>query len=86
MTEVPDDLLERMDRAGVVTGVLTPGLRGDGIRLWETHDSLVQGNRVTGSRDGFQQCVWERKEPRGSRQTACGPHRSQRQPQAPTSS
>jgi nitrous oxidase accessory protein len=27
------------------------GMRGDGIRLWETRDSLVEGNHVTGGRD-----------------------------------
>jgi nitrous oxidase accessory protein len=27
------------------------GLRGDGIRLWETYDSLVEGNRLENSRD-----------------------------------
>ncbi len=27
------------------------GLRGDGIRLWETHDSVVEDNRVQDSRD-----------------------------------
>ena len=27
------------------------GLRGDAIRLWETRDSLVEGNEVAGSRD-----------------------------------
>jgi nitrous oxidase accessory protein len=33
------------------TGGAALGLRGDGIRLWETTDSLVSGNRVTESRD-----------------------------------
>lgn len=27
------------------------GMRGDAIRLWETQDSLVEGNRVEGARD-----------------------------------
>jgi nitrous oxidase accessory protein len=27
------------------------GLRGDGIRLWECHDSVVEGNRIEHSRD-----------------------------------
>ncbi len=30
---------------------LEPGRRGDGIRLWESPDSLVQGNTVIGGRD-----------------------------------
>jgi nitrous oxidase accessory protein len=29
----------------------TLGLRGDGIRLWETHDSQVERNRMSDSRD-----------------------------------
>ncbi len=29
----------------------TLGLRGDGIRLWETYDSRIEGNRVYDSRD-----------------------------------
>lgn len=29
----------------------TLGLRGDGIRLWETYDSRIEGNRVEASRD-----------------------------------
>ena len=29
----------------------TLGLRGDGIRLWETHESRIEGNRVHDSRD-----------------------------------
>ncbi len=28
-----------------------PGRRGDGIRLWESPDSLVQGNTIVGGRD-----------------------------------
>lgn len=35
----------------VGTGLPAMGLRGDGIRLWETHDSVVEHNRVTDSRD-----------------------------------
>ena len=35
--------------AGLSTGPL--GLRGDGIRLWETRDSVVDHNHVTGGRD-----------------------------------
>jgi nitrous oxidase accessory protein len=30
---------------------LEPGRRGDGIRLWECPDSLVQGNTIVGGRD-----------------------------------
>lgn len=33
------------------TGLPAMGLRGDGIRLWETNDSLVEGNTVRDSRD-----------------------------------
>jgi nitrous oxidase accessory protein len=50
-------LVEKANRI-VVRGnrVLGPdegplGLRGDAIRLWETRDSLVEGNEVAGSRD-----------------------------------
>ncbi len=35
----------------VGTGLPAMGLRGDGIRLWETNDSLVEHNVVTDSRD-----------------------------------
>lgn len=35
----------------VGTGLPAMGLRGDGIRLWETSDSVVEGNEVTDSRD-----------------------------------
>lgn len=35
----------------VGTGLPAMGLRGDGIRLWETHDSEVSDNVVTDSRD-----------------------------------
>lgn len=50
-------LVEKSNRAAIVdNAVLGPdegplGLRGDGIRLWETHDSVIRGNRVIGSRD-----------------------------------
>lgn len=33
------------------TGLPAMGLRGDGIRLWETTDSLVEGNEIVDSRD-----------------------------------
>lgn len=35
----------------VGTGGSALGMRGDGIRLWETRDSVVEGNRVEDSRD-----------------------------------
>lgn len=40
-------------RDNVVHGLGGPalGMRGDGIRLWETNDSLVEGNQVDGVRD-----------------------------------
>ncbi|MDO8348949.1 MAG: nitrous oxide reductase family maturation protein NosD [Planctomycetota bacterium] len=50
-------LVERCRRALVRgntvlgTGLPAMGLRGDGIRLWETSDSTVADNVVTGSRD-----------------------------------
>ena len=50
-------LVEKANRAAIVNNVvLGPdegplGLRGDGIRLWETRDSKVLGNRVIGCRD-----------------------------------
>lgn len=50
-------LLEQAKRAKVrgnhVVGIggSALGLRGDGIRLWETYDSLVEGNLVEQSRD-----------------------------------
>ena len=50
-------LVERCQRATVRgntvigTGLPAMGLRGDGIRLWETTDSLVMDNVVTDSRD-----------------------------------
>ena len=39
------------DSTVIGTGLPAMGLRGDGIRLWETTDSLVVGNVVTDSRD-----------------------------------
>ena len=50
-------LIEKANRAAIVDNVVRGpdegplGLRGDGIRLWETRDSLVRGNRVIGCRD-----------------------------------
>jgi nitrous oxidase accessory protein len=50
-------LVERSERAVIrhneVVGnpAQTLGLRGDGIRLWEVRDSLVEANRVADSRD-----------------------------------
>ncbi|MBM4063717.1 MAG: hypothetical protein FJ265_21855, partial [Planctomycetes bacterium] len=50
-------LVEGCKRARVLgntvlgTGLPAMGLRGDGIRLWETSDSEVAGNRVVDSRD-----------------------------------
>ncbi|HEX5054470.1 MAG TPA: nitrous oxide reductase family maturation protein NosD [Planctomycetota bacterium] len=50
-------LVERCNRATVRgntvigTGLPAMGLRGDGIRLWETNDSEVVGNTVRDSRD-----------------------------------
>ncbi len=50
-------LVEKANRARIVDNhVQGPdegplGLRGDGIRLWETRDSEIRGNRVIGSRD-----------------------------------
>jgi nitrous oxidase accessory protein len=40
-------------RGNLVIGTGGPalGMRGDAIRLWETQDSLVEGNHVEGSRD-----------------------------------
>ena len=49
--------MEKANRASIVGNVvLGPdegplGLRGDGIRLWETRDSVVRDNQVIGSRD-----------------------------------
>lgn len=42
--EIRDNLVEG-------TGQPAHGLRGDGIRLWETTDSVVSGNRVRDARD-----------------------------------
>lgn len=50
-------LIEKSQRAVVVGNEVlgnpgeTLGLRGDGIRLWETYDSRVERNRVSDSRD-----------------------------------
>lgn len=50
-------LVEKCKRATVRgntvvgTGLPAMGLRGDGIRLWETNDSEVRGNTVTEARD-----------------------------------
>lgn len=50
-------LIEKANRASIVNNVVQGpdegplGLRGDGIRLWETRKSVVRGNRVIGCRD-----------------------------------
>jgi nitrous oxidase accessory protein len=50
-------LIEKSNRASIVDNVIRGpdegplGLRGDGIRLWETRDSEVRGNQVIGCRD-----------------------------------
>lgn len=50
-------LAERCQRVSIIgctvvgTGLPAMGLRGDGIRLWETNDSVVQDNVITDSRD-----------------------------------
>jgi nitrous oxidase accessory protein len=50
-------LVEKANRAVIIDNLVQGpdegplGLRGDGIRLWETRDSEVRGNRVVGSRD-----------------------------------
>jgi len=50
-------LIEKSNRARILGNLVQGpdegplGLRGDGIRLWETRDSEVRGNRVIGSRD-----------------------------------
>lgn len=50
-------LLEQAKRVKVVgnhvvgTGAVAMGLRGDGIRLWETYDSVVEQNLVEKARD-----------------------------------
>jgi nitrous oxidase accessory protein len=50
-------LIEKANRARIIDNVVQGpdegplGLRGDGIRLWETRDSVVRGNQVIGCRD-----------------------------------
>jgi nitrous oxidase accessory protein len=50
-------LIEKSNRATIIDNLVQGpdegplGLRGDGIRLWETRDSLVRGNRMIGGRD-----------------------------------
>ena len=50
-------LVEKANRASIIGNVVRGpdegplGLRGDGIRLWETRDSEVRGNQVVGCRD-----------------------------------
>ncbi|NNK41107.1 MAG: nitrous oxide reductase family maturation protein NosD [Myxococcales bacterium] len=50
-------LIEKANRASILNNVVQGpddgplGLRGDGIRLWETRDSVVRDNRVLGCRD-----------------------------------
>ena len=50
-------LVEKANRASIVNNVVRGpdegplGLRGDGIRLWETRHSEVRGNQVIGCRD-----------------------------------
>ncbi len=50
-------LVEKANRANIINNVVQGpdegplGLRGDGIRLWETRDSVVRDNQVIGSRD-----------------------------------
>ena len=50
-------LIEKANRASIVNNVVQGpdegplGLRGDGIRLWETRDSEVSDNQVIGCRD-----------------------------------
>lgn len=50
-------LVEKVNRAALIDNVVQGpdsgplGLRGDGIRLWETHDSEVRNNQVIGCRD-----------------------------------
>ena len=50
-------LVEKANRAHIIGNVVQGpdegplGLRGDGIRLWETRDSEVRDNQVIGSRD-----------------------------------
>lgn len=65
-------LVERCKRATVRgnkvvgTGLPAMGLRGDGIRLWETSDSVVEDNVVTDCRD---MVVWYSSRNRLSRNT-----------------
>ncbi|HEX6813812.1 MAG TPA: nitrous oxide reductase family maturation protein NosD [Planctomycetota bacterium] len=65
-------LVERCTRATVRnnrvigTGLPAMGLRGDGIRLWETCDSVVEDNAVTDCRDVV---VWYSSRNRLSRNT-----------------
>lgn len=50
-------LVEKANRAHIIENVVQGpdegplGLRGDGIRLWETRDSEIRDNQVIGSRD-----------------------------------
>ena len=50
-------LVEKANRASILNNVVQGpdqgplGLRGDGIRLWETRDSVVRDNQVIGCRD-----------------------------------
>lgn len=50
-------LVEKSNRAAIIDNVVQGpdegplGLRGDGIRLWETRDSEIRGNELIGSRD-----------------------------------
>ena len=50
-------LVEKSNRAQIIDNLVQGpdegplGLRGDGIRLWETRESVVRDNRVIGSRD-----------------------------------
>lgn len=50
-------LIEKANRATIFNNIVQGpdegplGLRGDGIRLWETRDSEVRGNQVIGCRD-----------------------------------
>ncbi|MGB5523928.1 MAG: NosD domain-containing protein, partial [Polyangiales bacterium] len=50
-------LIEKANRASILNNIVHGpddgplGLRGDGIRLWETRDSVVRDNQVIGCRD-----------------------------------
>ncbi len=65
-------LIEKANRASILNNVVQGpdqgplGLRGDGIRLWETRDSVVQDNQVIGCRD---MVVWYSSGNRISRNT-----------------